>query len=128
VHLSSRYVTERFLPDKAIDLIDESSSRVRMYKSKAAQTAKELMQQLKEVRQNHALALEDNRYDDAQDYLERQEALERQLERLRTGWDRASSPVVSAEDIAEVVSMWTGVPVMQIAQKSRSACCRWKKS
>jgi ATP-dependent Clp protease ATP-binding subunit ClpC len=117
VHLSARYVTERFLPDKAIDLIDESSSRVRMYKSQAAQTAKELMQQLREVRQNHALALEDNRYDDAQDYLERQEALERQLERLRTGWDRANSPVVSAEDIAEVVSMWTGVPVMQIAQE-----------
>ena len=117
VHLSARYVTERFLPDKAIDLIDESSSRVRMYKSQAAQTAKELMQQLREVRQNHAVALEDNRYDDAQDYLERQEALERQLERLRTGWDRANSPVVSAEDIAEVVSMWTGVPVMQIAQE-----------
>jgi len=117
VHLSARYVTERFLPDKAIDLIDESSSRVRMYKSPAAQTAKDLMQQLREVRQNHALALEDNRYDDAQDYLERQEALEQQLERLRTGWDRANSPTVSAEDIAEVVSMWTGVPVMQIAQE-----------
>jgi ATP-dependent Clp protease ATP-binding subunit ClpC len=117
VHLSARYVTERFLPDKAIDLIDESSSRVRMYKSDAAQTAKELMKQLREVRQNHSLALEDNRYDDAQDYLERQEALERQLERLRTGWDRANSPVVSANDIAEVVSMWTGVPVMQIAQE-----------
>ena len=117
VHLSARYVTERFLPDKAIDLIDESSSRVRMYKSDAAQTAKELMKQLREVRQNHALALEDNRYDDAQDFLERQEALERQLERLRTGWDRANSPVVSANDIAEVVSMWTGVPVMQIAQE-----------
>jgi ATP-dependent Clp protease ATP-binding subunit ClpC len=117
VRLSARYVTERFLPDKAIDLIDESSSRVRMYKSDAAQTAKEVMSQLREVRQNHALALEDNRYDDAQDYLERQEALERQLERLRTGWDRANSPVVSANDIAEVVSMWTGVPVMQIAQE-----------
>ena len=117
VHLSARYVTERFLPDKAIDLIDESSSRVRMYKSDAAKTAKELMRQLREVRANHELALEDNRYDDAQDFLERQEALERQLERLRTGWDRANSPVVSAEDIAEVVSMWTGVPVMQIAQE-----------
>ncbi|MGW8249667.1 MAG: ATP-dependent Clp protease ATP-binding subunit [Anaerolineales bacterium] len=117
VRLSARYVTERFLPDKAIDLIDESSSRVRMYKSDAAQTAKDVMAQLREVRQNHALALEDNRYDDAQDYLERQEALERQLERLRTGWDRANSPVVSANDIAEVVSMWTGVPVMQIAQE-----------
>jgi len=117
VHLSARYVTERFLPDKAIDLIDESSSRVRMYKSQAAKTAKELMRQLREIRQNHALAIEDNRFDDAQELLERQEALERQLERLRTGWDRANSPVVSAQDIAEVVSMWTGIPVMQIAQE-----------
>jgi ATP-dependent Clp protease ATP-binding subunit ClpC len=116
-HLSARYVTERFLPDKAIDLIDESSSRVRMYKSPAAKTAKELMAQLREIRQNAALAQEDGRNDDAQDFLERQEALERQLERLRTGWDRANSPVVNAQDIAEVVSMWTGVPVMQIAQE-----------
>jgi ATP-dependent Clp protease ATP-binding subunit ClpC len=117
VHLSARYVTERFLPDKAIDLIDESSSRVRMYKSEAAQTAKDLMRELREMRQNHAMALEDSRFDDAQDYLERQEALENQLEHMRTVWDRANSPVVSADDIAEVVSMWTGVPVMQIAQE-----------
>ncbi len=115
--LSARYVTERFLPDKAIDLIDESSSRVRMYKSQAAKTAKELIEQLREIRHNHSLALEDGRYEDAQEILERQEALERQLERLRTGWDRSNSPVVTAEDIAEVVSMWTGVPVMQIAQE-----------
>ena len=115
--LSSRYVTDRFLPDKAIDLIDESSSRVRMYKSPAAKTAKELVGQLKEIRQNHSIALEDGRYDDAQEILERQEALESQLERLRTVWDRSNSPIVTAEDIAEVVSMWTGVPVMQIAQE-----------
>ena len=115
--LSSRYVTDRFLPDKAIDLIDESSSRVRMYKSPAAKTAKQLIGQLKEIRQNHTLALEDGRYEDAQEILERQEALESQLERLRTAWDRNSSPVVTAEDIAEMVSMWTGVPVMQIAQE-----------
>ena len=115
--LSSRYVTDRFLPDKAIDLIDESSSRVRMYKSPAAKTAKQLTGQLKEIRQNHSLALEDGRYEDAQEILERQEALESQLERLRTAWDRNSSPVVTAEDIAEMVSMWTGVPVMQIAQE-----------
>jgi ATP-dependent Clp protease ATP-binding subunit ClpC len=116
-HLSARYVTERFLPDKAIDLIDESSSRVRMYKSSAAKTAKDLMQQLREARQNQSLALEDGRTDDADEFMERQEGLERQLERLRTGWDRATSPVVTAEDIAEVVGMWTGVPVMQIAQE-----------
>jgi ATP-dependent Clp protease ATP-binding subunit ClpC len=115
-HLSARYVTERFLPDKAIDLIDESSSRVRMYKSPAAKTAKELMTQLKGLRQDHALSLEDGRADDAQDLQERMDELERQLEYLRTGWDRATSPTVTSEDIAEVVAMWTGVPVMQIAQ------------
>ncbi len=117
VRLSARYVTERFLPDKAIDLIDESSSRVRMYKSPAAKSAKELMSQLRELRQNHALALEDNREDDALEYQERQEEIERQLERLRTSWDRSTSPVVSAQDIAEVVAMWTGVPVMQLAEE-----------
>jgi ATP-dependent Clp protease ATP-binding subunit ClpC len=115
-HLSARYVTERFLPDKAIDLIDESSSRVRMYKSEAAKTAKDLMTQLKGLRQDHALALEDGRADDAQELQERMDELERQLEFLRTGWDRATSPTVTSEDIAEVVAMWTGVPVMQIAQ------------
>jgi ATP-dependent Clp protease ATP-binding subunit ClpC len=117
VRLSARYVTERFLPDKAIDLIDESSSRVRMYKSPAAKSAKELMGQLRELRQNHALALEDNREDDALEYQERQEEIERQLERLRTSWDRSTSPIVSAQDIAEVVAMWTGVPVMQLAEE-----------
>ncbi len=66
-HLSARYVTERFLPDKAIDLIDEFSSRVRMYKSPAAKTAKDLIKQLREIRQNHAMAIEDGRYEDAQE-------------------------------------------------------------
>jgi ATP-dependent Clp protease ATP-binding subunit ClpC len=116
-HLSARYVTERFLPDKAIDLIDESSSRVRMYKSDAAKSAKELMTELRQARQNYALAQEDGRNDDAQDFLSRQEMLEAQLEHMRTAWDRSSSPVVTADDIAEVISMWTGVPVMQIAEQ-----------
>jgi ATP-dependent Clp protease ATP-binding subunit ClpC len=88
-----------------------------MYKSPADKTAKDLMSALREMRQNHALAVEDGRHDDAQDFMDRQEALERQLEGLRTGWERSTSPVVTAEDIAEVVSMWTGVPVMQIAQE-----------
>jgi len=116
-HLSARYVTERFLPDKAIDLIDESSSRVRMYKSPTAQTAKAIMSELRKVRESRSLALEDGRNDDAEDLLIKQENLESELERLRTGWDRDTSPIVTAEDIAELVSMWTGVPVMQIAQK-----------
>jgi ATP-dependent Clp protease ATP-binding subunit ClpC len=115
-HLSSRYVTERFLPDKAIDLIDESSSRVRMYKSPAAKHAKDLFSQLKQARQNRTLAQEEGNSEDIKEWEEREGDLSQQIERLRTGWDRANSPVVTAEDIAEVVSMWTGVPLMQLAE------------
>nr|MDQ3007797.1 ATP-dependent Clp protease ATP-binding subunit [Chloroflexota bacterium] len=116
-HLSSRYVTERFLPDKAIDLIDESSSRVRMYKSEAAKEAKDLFGQLRLARQNRSLAQEESNGEDVKEWEDRELELGEQIERLRTGWDRATSPVVSAEDIAEVVSMWTGVPLMQLAEE-----------
>ena len=115
--LSSRYVTERFLPDKAIDLIDESSSRVRMYKSPQARTMKALLKELHDTRSNHTLAVEDGRNDDAEELSERQAELERQFELARSSWDRATSPTVVADDIAEMVSMWTGVPVMQMAQE-----------
>ena len=114
-HLSSRYVTERFLPDKAIDLIDEASSRVRMYKSPAAQTFKDLMGQLKDVRHDRSMAIENGRNDDAVALSDREASLEAQIEKLRTSFDRSTSPVVTANDIAELVSMWTGVPLMQLA-------------
>ncbi|MGD0707144.1 MAG: ATP-dependent Clp protease ATP-binding subunit [Anaerolineaceae bacterium] len=113
--LSARYVSDRFLPDKAIDLIDESSSRVRMYKNPAAKEQKDLMLKLRQIRQSHALAVEDGRLDDARDLLENESILQGQLERLRTAHDTSKRPVLSADDIAEVVSMWTGVPVMQMA-------------
>ena len=116
-HLSARYVSDRFLPDKAIDLIDETASRVRMYKSNAAKTSKEVITKLRDVRKDYKKALEEQREDDAINLLEKQEDLESKIEALRTNWDRDNSPRVTADDIAEVVSMWTGVPVMQIAQE-----------
>ncbi|WP_322805467.1 ATP-dependent Clp protease ATP-binding subunit [Thermanaerothrix sp.] len=114
--LSARYVTERYLPDKAIDLIDEAASRVRMYKSQSAKTVKELMTRLRALRQNIVLANEDGRYEEAQELSRKAQLIEEEIERLRSGWDRENSPVVTAEDIAEVVSMWTGIPVKQMAQ------------
>jgi len=118
VHLSARYVTDRFLPDKAIDLIDETASRVRMYKSPAAAQLRETIKELRATREAHAQAMEEARYDDAQELLKRQEELEEKLRSLRSGWEGSeSAPKVTAEDIAEVVSMWTGVPVMQLAQE-----------
>jgi ATP-dependent Clp protease ATP-binding subunit ClpC len=116
--LSARYVTERFLPDKAIDLIDESASRVRMYKSPEARSMRDMINELRKVRQEHTEAVDEARYDDAQEIMEQQQELEEQLEKLRGGWsDQDKRTELKAEDIAEVVAMWTGVPVMQLAQE-----------
>ncbi|HKZ70418.1 MAG TPA: ATP-dependent Clp protease ATP-binding subunit, partial [Anaerolineales bacterium] len=114
-HLSARYVADRFLPDKAIDLIDEASSRVRMYKSPEARVFKQTMKDLRAAREEHAMAMDEARFDDAQEVLTRQTALEQKLEQLRAGWNQESSPYVTGADIAEVVGMWTGIPVTQIA-------------
>ena len=118
VKLSSRYVTDRYLPDKAIDLIDEAASRVRMYKSPEAIKLKKTITELRKIREAHNAAVEEERFDQARELVARETELNKELTRLRTAWDRA--PVgtkVTAEDIAEVTSMWTGVPVMQLAQE-----------
>ena len=115
--LSARYVSDRFLPDKAIDLVDEAASRVRMYKSPTAQQSRALIDELRRLRENLALALENNQAEEAQVLQAKIQAVEADLEQLRVGWDRATSPTVTSEDIAEVVSMWTGVPVTQLANE-----------
>ena len=113
--LSARYVSDRFLPDKAIDLVDESASRVRMYKSPAAVNAKEVITELRDLRKALELAKEEENFDQVEDLQMQVMDLEEQLDDLRTVWDRANSPRVTTEDIAEVISMWTGVPLMQLA-------------
>ena len=115
--LSARYVPDRFLPDKAIDLIDEAGSRVRMYKSPEAKAFRETMSDLKIVKEDYAVALEEARQDDAQEFMRRQVELEEKINRLRAGWDQTNSPVLNATDIAEVLAMWTGIPVTQIAEE-----------
>ncbi len=116
--LSTRYVSDRFLPDKAIDLIDEAASRVRMYKSPVAETTKELTSALREIRRQVAeIEGEAGQEADMQGLQEQKSEIEAEIERLRTTWDRENSPNVTPEDIAEVVAMWTGVPVMQMAQE-----------
>lgn len=112
--LSARYVSDRFLPDKAIDLIDESASRVRMYKSPAAVNAKEVISELRDLRKELEVAKEEEAFDNIEALQDQIDDLEGQLEDMRTLWDRATSPHVTTDDIAEVISMWTGVPLMQL--------------
>ena len=88
-----------------------------MYKSASAQIFKDLISQIKEIRKQRTLAEENGQNDELIELAEREDGLVQQVEKLKTTWDPETSPIVSEEDIAELVSMWTGVPVMQIAQE-----------
>jgi ATP-dependent Clp protease ATP-binding subunit ClpC len=118
VSLSTRYVTDRFLPDKAIDLIDEGSSRVRMYRAPQPTDAQEVFEDLRQLRNNRNEALDDGRYEDAETIREEEEQLQRKLDQLRAGQQDSEFELeVTAEDIAEVLSMWTGIPVIQLTEE-----------
>jgi ATP-dependent Clp protease ATP-binding subunit ClpC len=117
--LSSRYVSDRYLPDKAIDLIDEASSRVRMYKNPIGEDAKQVVSKLRDIRKE-IKEFEDEERTVSDELEDREADLEEELEKIKIAWDRDTSPTVSHDDIAEVVSMWTGVPVMEL-RKEESA-------
>ncbi len=113
--LSARYVPDRFLPDKAIDLMDEAASRVRMYKVPHAISLRETFRELKSTQRQKEEAVEAKRYDDALGLRHHEIDLEHKLEQLRQGWlELAPPPTVTEEDIAEVVGMWTGIPLQRL--------------
>jgi len=112
---SARYISDRFLPDKAIDLIDEAASRVRMYKMPDSASLKETFTAIKSVQRQKDDAIDAQRWAEATALRDREHELQSQLEELRVGWDPSASSVsVMADDVAEIVSMWTGVPLMQL--------------
>ena len=117
-HLAARYVTDRFMPDKAIDLVDEASSRVRMYRSVSPPSLKEAMRGLESLRAELDAAVAGQDFEIAADLRDRERKLKMRISELEKDWkDEQSSdqPEVSEEDIAEVVSMWTGIPLTRIA-------------
>ncbi len=119
VILSNRYITDRSLPDKAIDLVDEASSRVRMQFSSAPLTLKEKMKALETVLRNKEDAIKTGDYETAAKAREREIVLRTHITELENGWQRdqdKDTPVVTAEDIAAIVSMWTGIPVKAVDQ------------
>ncbi len=116
-HLSARYVPDRFLPDKAIDLIDEASARLRMYKSPEAAQVRNAERELTTIEDDIRILEEDsaNAEEVARLQLQR-ENLSATLLSLKSNWnEETNQPRLSKEDIAEVVAMWTGIPVMRIA-------------
>ena len=116
--LSSRYIPDRFLPDKAIDLVDEASSRVRIKRRTMPVTLKEAKRAQESVQKDKEAALTAQQYEYAAELRQRELQIEEKIKQIEEEWQaeqEQEKPVVTAEDIAEVVSMWTGIPVVQLA-------------
>ncbi|BAD42115.1 ATP-dependent Clp protease ATP-binding subunit [Symbiobacterium thermophilum] len=117
VRLSDRYVTDRFLPDKAVDLIDEAASRVRLSTFVAPPNLKELEDKLEEVRKEKEAAVQGQEFEKAARLRDKETKLKEELERQKNEWQQkkvTAKCVVNEEDIATIVSQWTGIPATKL--------------
>ncbi|MCI9552800.1 MAG: ATP-dependent Clp protease ATP-binding subunit [Acutalibacter sp.] len=127
VKLSARYISDRFLPDKAIDLVDEAASRVRLRTFTAPGGLQELEQKIKDLEADKAAAVNSQDFEQAAALRDQQKELQEQLEKARDDWaakNERSNSVVTPEDIADIVSMWTGVPVAQLTEEESQRLLR----
>ena len=118
--LAARFISDRFLPDKAIDLIDEAGSRVRLRGSVTPSAVTEAMQTLENISREKDAAIAEQRYEAAAELRDRELRHRQDLDKLRTQWQEGKGKersVVTDDDIAEVVSMWTGIPVTRMAKE-----------
>ncbi len=116
-HLSARYVPDRFLPDKAIDLIDEGSARLRMYKSPEAAQVRKAEAELARIEEDiNDFETEDETSDELERLQLQAEGLRQTLGDLKANWNtETNQPRLTYDDIAEVVAMWTGIPMRRMA-------------
>jgi len=117
VRLSKRYITDRFLPDKAIDLMDEAASRVRMKNIRGTDRLTELRTKIAETVKEKDAAISGQDYEEAARLRDREQELRARLEESRRGEDQRAEILVTEDDIADVVAQWTGIPVQRIAAK-----------
>ena len=129
--MSDRYVTERFLPDKAIDLIDEASSRVRIRRAATPPSLQEAMKGLDRLRRERDQATEAHQLEYASELNDREEKLRIKIDEMGEwgeGRGGVATPVVREDDIAEVVAMWTGIPAAQIASEESARLLRMESA
>ena len=120
VKLTDRYVNDRFMPDKAIDALDEVGSRVHLQNADLPPEIAEMEKEIKEIKERKTQAVSNQNFELAASYRDRQTELERQLQEMNRKWLEGEIDVrqeVTAEQVAEVVSMMTGVPVQRMAQE-----------
>ncbi|QUR94725.1 ATP-dependent Clp protease ATP-binding subunit [Macrococcoides canis] len=119
VKMSDRYISDRFLPDKAIDLIDEAGSKVRLRNYTTPPSLKELEAELEKVRNEKDAAVHSQEFEQAASLRDKQTQLEKKLEETKKEWQKtqgSNNTSVTADDIANVVAQWTGIPIAKIAE------------
>ncbi|MCX7572268.1 ATP-dependent Clp protease ATP-binding subunit [Tumebacillus sp. DT12] len=120
VKLSDRYITDRFLPDKAIDLIDEAASRVRLRTYTQPPNLKELEEKLEEIRGEKESAVQSQEFEKAASLRDTEQKIREELENRKSEWQQTQvkkDSVVTGEDIADIVGSWTGIPVKKLAEE-----------
>jgi ATP-dependent Clp protease ATP-binding subunit ClpC len=130
--LAMRYIPDRHLPDKAIDLIDEASSRVRIKNFNQPPKVKETTQELDSLRQEKESAIAAQQYDKAAEFRSRELDLTDKLSTIQSKWDREQEskerPVVTENDIAEIVGMWTGIPVTRLDKDDKDRLLKMEEA
>ena len=128
--LAARYIQDRSLPDKAIDLIDEAASRVRIRRSYRPPSLKEALGGLESLRKEKDAAINQQQYEYAAELRDRELKLQERIEELEQGLETergSDAAEVGTEDIADVVAMWTGIPMAQIAQEESQRLLRMEE-
>lgn len=120
VKLSDRYITDRFLPDKAIDLIDEAASKLRLTTYTTPPDLKNLEQELEDVKKEKDASVRNQEFEKAAQLRDKERQIKDQLDSVKTQWEKkqvSDKYVVTPEEIAQIVSSWTGVPVEKLAEE-----------
>jgi ATP-dependent Clp protease ATP-binding subunit ClpC len=120
VKLSDRYIADRYLPDKAIDLIDEAASRVRLKSFTAPPDLKKLEEQVENLRKEKEEAIRGQEYEKAARIRDEEQKLKSELEKVKTNWhqkNQTKTDTVTEDEIAEIVASWTGIPVKRLAEE-----------
>ncbi|TDL97906.1 ATP-dependent Clp protease ATP-binding subunit [Macrococcus brunensis] len=119
VKMSDRYISDRFLPDKAIDLIDEAGSKVRLRNHTTPPSLKEMESELEQIKKEKDAAVHSQEFEEAASLRDKQTKLEKQLDETKKEWKKSqgqSESAVTEDDIAQVVAQWTGIPINKIAE------------
>ena len=120
VRFAERYITDRFLPDKAIDVIDEAGSRVRLREITQSPDMKKIQKEMDLVVRDKKVCIENQEFEKAVELRDKEEALIEKLDQVKAEWDKqrdTSEPSVTEDDIADVVSSMTGIPLSRIEEK-----------